>query len=60
MTLVFLACKPTPLPMDTKIHLTAGDGDPLPDAFQYKRLIGRLLYLIISGLDITYVVYKLN
>lgn len=56
----FLACKPTPLPMDNNHHLTATDGDPLPDPYQYRRLVGRLLYLTISRPDITYAVHKLS
>lgn len=56
----FLACKPTPLPMDSNHHLTATDGDPLPDPYQYRRLVGRLLYLTISRPDITYAVHKLS
>ena len=55
-----LACKPSSLPMDPKISLTASDGELLSDSSQYRRLIGRLLYLTFSRPDITFVVHKLS
>lgn len=56
----YLACKPTPVPMDPKIRLSASTGEPLADAASYRRLIGRLLYLTLSRPDITYAVHKLS
>ena len=56
----FLACKPTSVPMDPKLRLTASDGDLLPDISSYRRLIGRLLYLTLSRPDISFAVHKLN
>ena len=56
----FLASKPTSLPMDPKASLNATNGDPLHDSSQYRRLIGRLLYLTLFHPDITYVVHKLS
>ena len=56
----FLGCKPAQLPMDPKAHLTASDGTLLIDPSQYRRLIGRLLYLTLSSPDITFVVHKLS
>ena len=46
--------------MDPKLNLTTSDGPLLSDFSQYKRLIGRLLYLTLSRLDITYAVHKLS
>lgn len=46
--------------MDSITHLFVSDGNMLPDASQYRRLIGRLLYLTISCPDITYTVHKLS
>ena len=46
--------------MDPKASLNATDGDLLPDGSQYRRLIGKLLYLTLSRPDITYVVHKLS
>ncbi|XP_024025332.1 uncharacterized protein LOC112092714 [Morus notabilis] len=56
----FLACKPAPVPMDPQVHLLATSGDVLSDASQYRRLIGRLLYLTLSRPDITFAVHKLS
>ena len=46
--------------MDAKLQLSATEGDLLPDATQYRRLIGRLLYLTLSRPDITFVVHRLS
>lgn len=56
----YLACKLGSTPIDLKLQLSASDGEPLTDVSSYRRLIGRLLYLIISRPDITYVVQKLS
>ncbi|XP_016178983.1 uncharacterized protein LOC107621482 [Arachis ipaensis] len=56
----FSDCKPTSVPLDPNIKFTATDGDLLEDAGQYKRLIGRLLYLTISRPDICFAVNKLS
>ena len=56
----FIGSKPASVPMDPNLKLTATDGDPLPDSSQYRRLIGRLLYLTISRPDITFAVNKLS
>ncbi|XP_015960840.1 uncharacterized mitochondrial protein AtMg00810-like [Arachis duranensis] len=54
-----LDCKPTTVPMDANLKLRAKEGDPIPDASAYRRLIGRLMYLTISWVDITFAVTKL-
>ncbi|KAL5544289.1 hypothetical protein UlMin_008073 [Ulmus minor] len=52
----YLACKPANLPMDPKVSLSADAGDLLADISQYRRLIGRLLYLTLSRPDITFAI----
>ncbi|KAL5569251.1 hypothetical protein UlMin_025826 [Ulmus minor] len=56
----YLACKPASVPMDPKVQLSAVTGDLLTDISQYRRLIGRLLYLTLSRPDITFAVHKLS
>ncbi|RVW99848.1 Retrovirus-related Pol polyprotein from transposon RE1 [Vitis vinifera] len=56
----YLACKPTSIPMDPKVQLNAHDGVILSNVSQYRRLIGRLLYLTLSPPDITFAVHKLG
>ena len=46
--------------MDPKLSLSADVGDLLTDISQYRRLIGRLLYLTLSQPDITFFVHKLS
>lgn len=56
----FLAAKPSNAPMDPKVPLNASNGELLPDDSVYQCLIGCLLYLTISRLDIIFVVHKLS
>ncbi|KAK6137941.1 hypothetical protein DH2020_028329 [Rehmannia glutinosa] len=55
-----LVAKPAPHPMGPTLKLNASDGDLLEDASQYRRLVGRLLYLTHSRHDISYVVHRLS
>lgn len=54
-----LGCKPHKTPMDANVHLTA-EGDLLPDQTEYRRLVGRLLYLCITRPDLAFAVNKLS
>lgn len=55
-----LGCKPRTTPMDVNLKLSHEDGELLPDASCYRRLIGRLLYLTITRPDLTYAINKLS
>ena len=46
--------------MDTSIKLGAVIGKPLSDISSYRRLIGRLLYLTTTRLDITFALNQLS
>ena len=42
----FMYSKPCNIPMEPNLHLSASEGDLLPDPALYRRLIGLLMYLI--------------
>ena len=53
-----LACKPSSIPMEAHNKLIVNSRTKLADPGSYRRLVGRLLYLTISRLDICYCVHK--
>lgn len=55
-----LACKPLKLPMDQNHKLSKSSGTPLADPTSYRQLIGRLLYLTLTGPDISYPIQVLS
>jgi hypothetical protein len=55
-----LASKPVSTPLDPSIKLHQDDGKPFEDITQYRRLIGRLLYLTTTRPDITLATQQLS
>ncbi|XP_042974892.1 uncharacterized mitochondrial protein AtMg00810-like [Carya illinoinensis] len=53
-------CKPSFIPMDPKLKLTKDEGQLLHDPLEFRRLIGRLLYLTITRPDLIFSVNLLN
>ncbi|WKA10965.1 hypothetical protein VitviT2T_028505 [Vitis vinifera] len=56
----YLGCKPAQTPMQPNMQLSQDDGELLTDPNMYRRLIGKLIYLTITRLDLTYSVNKLS
>ena len=54
-----LASKPANVPMDQSAKFRSSMGDDGPDPSLYRRIIGKLLYLTLTRLDIYYLVHKL-
>ncbi|GMI65892.1 hypothetical protein HRI_000258500 [Hibiscus trionum] len=55
-----LASKPATTPLNAPHKLSSSEGEPLADPQQYRRLVGRLLYLTQTRPDITYSVHLLS
>ncbi|KAK9057022.1 hypothetical protein SSX86_024388 [Deinandra increscens subsp. villosa] len=53
-------CRPSPFPMEPNLKLDKGEEDEKIDAHQYRRLVGRLLYLQATRPDICYSVNVLS
>ncbi|XP_070028969.1 secreted RxLR effector protein 161-like [Nicotiana sylvestris] len=49
-------CRPVDTPMDPNSKLLPGQGEPLSDPTRYRRLAGKLNYLIVTRLDIFFLV----
>ena len=49
-----LDCKPIDTPMDPNIKLIPGQGESLRDPERYLLLVGKLNYLTITWLDISF------
>ncbi|OMP00054.1 Integrase, catalytic core [Corchorus capsularis] len=53
-------CKPSAFPIEQKHKLRSDSNGPLIDTAQYRRLVGRLLYLTVTRPDFSYVVNVLS
>ena len=45
-------------PVELNAHLTPSRGKPLSNPSLYRRLVGNLIYLTVTRLDISYVVHQ--
>jgi hypothetical protein len=55
-----LGCKPVSTPLDSSIKLYHDDGPKYADTAQYRRLIGKLLYLTTTRPDISFATQQLS
>ena len=51
-----LGCKPIGVPLDKSCKLRADLGAKIEDVNMYKSMVGSLIYLTITGLDLSYTV----
>lgn len=49
-------CNHVATPMEKNLKFTSEEGKPFEDPIKYKQLVGCLIYLSITSLDITFVV----
>lgn len=55
-----LHCKPTLFPLFRGLYLSPNIDKPLTETDCYRKVIGRLLYINLTRLDISYVVQHLS
>ena len=55
-----IGSKPVNTSIEQNLHLSKDEGRPIANSSQYRRSIGRLLYLTLTRPDITYAVHKLS
>ncbi|GKV14238.1 hypothetical protein SLEP1_g25140 [Rubroshorea leprosula] len=55
-----LGTKPCLFPMKQKLKLTPSTGSPLSDPMQYRRLVGKIIYLTITRPEISFAVHTLS
>jgi hypothetical protein len=53
-------CKPISIPLEKNVKFSANEGDLVEDTTMYKRMVGSLIYMTITRLDLNYVVGVVN
>lgn len=54
-----LGCKPIDTPMEQNHHLAHASGEPFAHPDQYRKLVGRLVYLSVTRPELSYSVHVL-
>jgi hypothetical protein len=49
-------CKPISIPLEQNVKLNANEGDLVEDTTMYRHIVGSLIYMTITRLDLSYVV----
>jgi hypothetical protein len=50
------SCKPISIPLEQNVKLSVDEGDLVEDTAMYKRIVGSLIYMTITRLDLSYAV----
>jgi hypothetical protein len=50
------SCKPISIPLEQNVKLSADEGDLVKDTTRYRCIVGSLIYMTITRLDLSYVV----
>jgi hypothetical protein len=51
-----ISCKPISIPLEQNVKLSVDEGDLAEDTTMYKRIMGSLIYMTITRLDLNYAV----
>ncbi len=49
-------CKPISIPLEQNVKLSVNEGDLVEDTTMYKHIVGSLIYMTITRLDLSYAV----
>jgi hypothetical protein len=50
------SCKPISIPLEQNVKLSVDEGDLVEDTTMYRHIMGSLIYMTITRLDLSYVV----
>ncbi len=51
-----IGCKPISIPLEQNVKLSADEGNLMEDTTMYKHIVGNLIYMTITKLNLSYVV----
>ncbi len=54
------SCKPISTPLEQNVKLNVNEGDLVEDTIMYKCIVGSLIYMTITRLDLSYAVGGVN
>jgi len=55
-----MGCKPISIPLEQNVKLSADEGDLVEDTIMYRHIVGSLIYMTITRLDLNYAVGVVN
>ncbi len=54
------SCKPILIPLEQNVKLSADEGDLVEDTIMYRHIVGSLIYMTITRLNLSYIVGVVN